>query len=73
MVDSSGFRFYYTELLRAYDSGIISAGIVPQEFTQIIPQGQKSFTNYGYCSANCSKHGEETSIYAAIPHAHIQG
>ena len=73
MVDNSGFRFFYTELLREYDSGIVSAGIYPGAHSQIIPQGQKNFTNYGYCSSNCSKDGEETNIYAVLPHAHLQG
>ena len=54
VVDSSGFRLYYTNKLRANDIGILEIGL---EYTakNSIPPGQPQFDLSGYCVAEVRK------------------
>ena len=54
IVDSSGFRFHYTEDVRKYDAAVLVTGVdVPGDIT--IPPGQPSWDTIGYCNGACTK------------------
>jgi len=54
VVDSSGVRIYYTPQLRKYETGVLFTGHRRTPFLTIPPR-QTNFTNYGFCSAECTK------------------
>ena len=53
MIDSSGLRFTYTNMLREHDAGILETGHVVNGIQHIIPPNDESFLSHGECSAQC--------------------
>ena len=54
IVDSSGFRFHYTEDVRKYDASVLVTGAgVTRDMA--IPPGQSNWNTNGYCSGACTK------------------
>lgn len=53
VVDSSGFRLFYTDNLREYDSSTLLVGQKVSPF-HVVPQGMTSFTSMGYCTSECT-------------------
>lgn len=47
LIDNTGFRFWYTEQIRQYDSGIIAIG--HSTINMKIPPGQASYKYESYC------------------------
>ena len=55
LMDSSGFRFYYTKQVRKYDTGTMALGhglFWPRMF---IPPKAKGFQIHSYCGSSCTK------------------
>ena len=53
-MDSSGFRFHYTEDVRKYDASVLVTGAgVTRDMA--IPPGQSNWNTNGYCSGACTK------------------
>ncbi|CAM9565748.1 unnamed protein product [Lampetra fluviatilis] len=48
VIDSSGLRFYVTPQLRAYDAGVLQAGVGVNNL-HFVPPGASSYTSYGVC------------------------
>ena len=52
MTDSSGFRLYYTNILRTYDTGALTVGVPPQRGLVIPPKFDDLVTRF-HCSSQC--------------------
>ena len=52
MTDSSGFRLYYTNILRTYDTGALTLGVPPQRGLVIPPKFDDLVTRF-HCSSQC--------------------
>ena len=74
IVDDSGLKWYYTDLVRAHDIGVFYIGHVFNKNLRIPPQTD-SFLVSGYCSSNCirSKFTEPLNVIASFPHSHTAG
>uniref|UniRef100_A0A8C4QRG2 DOMON domain-containing protein n=1 Tax=Eptatretus burgeri TaxID=7764 RepID=A0A8C4QRG2_EPTBU len=74
VVDSSGFKLFYTPELRKIDSGIIELGADPSNL-QIIPPRASAFRVYGICPTQNFGDGENDVIYAfaSLLHSHLAG
>lgn len=74
-VDSSGMRFWMTENLRPIDVGQAGMGIDVTKYAQVLPPGVSELTNYGYCSAQCTKDFPEdgVKIIGGLLHTHLAG
>lgn len=77
IVDSSGVRLVYTDLLRKHDASVLLSGVSPDinGESQIIPQNQKEFTTYGYCHSKCLNITPPVRryIFSVGLHTHIAG
>jgi hypothetical protein len=54
MMDSSGIRFYVTDVLRQYDIGYLTFGTDPSPLALAIPPQVASFTVDSFCPMNAS-------------------
>ncbi|CAD5114492.1 DgyrCDS3617 [Dimorphilus gyrociliatus] len=78
IVDNSGFRLFYTDKLRKYDTSVLEVGHKVTRF-QIVPPNVQDFVTFGKCPSECleevfDKAGlEEVTVFASILHAHIKG
>ena len=54
IIDSSGFRFYYTKQLRKYDAGLLLVGAGTDQ-ALMIPPRVKNWEINGFCSSNCTR------------------
>ncbi|KAI8609382.1 PHM/PNGase F domain-containing protein [Chytriomyces sp. MP71] len=72
VIDSSGFKFYYTSVLRKYDIGLLLVG----QFDLTIPGDSSSYTNsdIGICPSSCtSKFPNNMTIISNLLHMHTLG
>jgi hypothetical protein len=68
--DSSYFNVYFTPILRQYDSGMMSLGLVQTMFS--IPPGKKSYDIIGSCTAACTGQAKgNITIFGYTPHGHM--
>lgn len=54
IIDSSGFRLYYTKQLRQYDGGTLTMGHIVAP-TLMIPERQMEWNITGYCPQLCTE------------------
>lgn len=75
VVDSSGMRVWITEQLRQYDADQAMIGIDVGAAEQVIPPGVSEFTNYAYCSADCTSGFPKTGVkvIGGLMHTHLAG
>ncbi|KAI8607127.1 PHM/PNGase F domain-containing protein [Chytriomyces sp. MP71] len=72
VVDSSGFKFYYTSVLRKYDIGLLLVG----QFDLTIPGNSSTYTDSdtGICPSTCtSKFPGNITIISNVLHMHTLG
>ncbi|XP_067643544.1 MOXD1 homolog 2 isoform X2 [Eurosta solidaginis] len=75
MVDNSGLRIYFTNVLRPNDAGILSIGLDPN-WRHIIPPGQKKVISEGQCIEDCTAYAFPTHgiyIFAVMMRTHKIG
>ncbi|ENN82717.1 hypothetical protein YQE_00915, partial [Dendroctonus ponderosae] len=75
VIDSSGVRFYVSDMLKEMDAGVIELGL---EYTDkmAIPPGQESFSLTGYCISSCTSvglHNEGITVFGSQLHTHLTG
>ncbi|EDV25400.1 uncharacterized protein TRIADDRAFT_55459 [Trichoplax adhaerens] len=75
IVDSSGYKIYYTKQLRPNDIGVLIMGHLVSPFL-IVPNNQMQWNITGYCSGECTsmifpKNG--INIFALFFHTHLAG
>ena len=66
VVDNSGIRLYYTDILRKHDGGVFVTGTVVSPLS-IIPPYQEAYKTAGYCDRYCTKTVSETRARALEP------
>lgn len=69
-------RFYVTDQLKSVELDSVILGIPSVKLLdQIIPPKLESFTTYGYCTPDCTKHlpPQGITIFAVYPHSHLAG
>lgn len=73
--DSSGLRFWLTDKLRPIDVGQAGLGVDVDTYNQLLPPGIPEITNYGFCTARCTKHfpADGIKIMGALLHTHLAG
>jgi len=74
-VDSSGVRFWMTDKLRKIEGGQSTFGFPVSKFMQILPPKVQEFTNYAYCSAECTQSypKDGINIIGGVLHTHLAG
>ena len=75
LVDSSGIRIFYTNVVRPTDTGMLLVGS-EVNFLHFVPPGQPLFTSVGQCSAECTAAGLSASgikIISGVLHSHLAG
>ena len=74
IIDSSGIRIYYTDVLRKYDAGIMEIGLEYNSKNSIPPRNEK-FNLNGYCLSDCTSLGlsNEITVFASQLHTHLTG
>ncbi|XP_068719204.1 DBH-like monooxygenase protein 1 [Montipora capricornis] len=80
IIDSSGFRFYYTKQLRKYDAGLLVVG-ASADNALMIPPKETNWEINGYCNSNCTRQGFKGSklpegginVFASMSHTHLTG
>ncbi|CAP27443.1 Protein CBR-TBH-1 [Caenorhabditis briggsae] len=74
VMDTSGFQFYVTGLLRIYDAGIMELGLIYSDANSV-PPNQKAWAMNGYCPSQCTQNlpEEGINIFASQMHAHLTG
>lgn len=74
-VDASGMRFWLTDKLRPIEGGRATIGKPVNTISQLIPPKQAQFTNYAYCSAQCTESfpKDGINILGGLLHTHLAG
>lgn len=74
VMDTSGFQFFVTGMLRKYDAGIMELGLIYSDANSV-PPNQKAWAMNGYCPSQCTQHlpEEGINIFASQMHAHLTG
>ncbi|CAI2343593.1 unnamed protein product [Caenorhabditis sp. 36 PRJEB53466] len=74
VMDTSGFQFFVTGMLRRYDAGIMELGLVYSDANSV-PPNQKAWAMNGYCPSQCTQNlpEEGINIFASQLHAHLTG
>lgn len=79
IVDNSGIRFTYTDILRQHDVGVLAIGTFTNGVENFIPPGAESFTVMGHCKPFCMRKMVEKAGYenitalGVILHSHLAG
>lgn len=75
VLDSSGLRIHYTNVVRIHDAALMGAGEMVSAL-HFVPPFQKQYTTAGYCSPECTKvmfPEDGIKIVSVLLHAHMAG
>ena len=74
IIDSSGMRIYYTNVLRKHDAGIMEVGLEYKPNNSIPPK-VSAFNLHGYCLRDCTNESiqKEITVFASQLHTHLTG
>jgi len=76
IVDSSGFRMYYTQTLREQEVGIFQVGLSVNSMAQWIPAGLDYAHNAAFMTSECSTNAfpeDGIKVFGSALHAHSIG
>ncbi|XP_071518366.1 DBH-like monooxygenase protein 1 homolog [Panulirus ornatus] len=75
IVDASGLRMFYTDILRPHDAATVGFGHLVSPL-HIIPPGQRNWFTVGFCSGECTQQllpPDGIHVFQGLLHSHLLG